>query len=539
MDQFGTYADPGGTSQKTADAVTIYQGAEVKLAQVSGSGGARIYVPFPAPPIEAIRGIEIFRSQVVPVEENYPTGEPNPNAIRDAFKATRAAPVYYLTEIPDGTDFYLDTATDALLGPQLDQTAGLIPKNAGGVVEWLNFIGIWVKDRPRIYFAASPQSWESYPTDNIYDLPVRESGPIEAAAELASRDDRNARLLVLGKSWGAFLDGNPLNPQTNTLGGGVGAWTARCLVVEQGIAYAYNGTLWAITGDGQVADIGLPVLDLLPPPESTRLAVSSSLGSLFVIDEETGLVLRWHFARREWFVEDRYALGTTDIDGVDHWVHLSGYLSSGVETTYADDVETTTPTSIAVNSLSYADNSITVDSTTGIDVGQRITIVASQDPRVRFTGTVRFASSTVIFFNEDITAANLPSSGNVPNATPGGSTAVNYTFIAYPGIGYWGTMLDTGQFTNAGVIQHVDVGVVAGSRWFGMLAGADFAGDPSSRSAFDSPESYPVRFDDGLGTARSARWGLGASQRVQRIVVWNPEPEATGLSELEVNYSVE
>lgn len=539
MDQFGTYADPGGTSQKTADAVTIYQGAEVTLAEVSGSGGARVFVPFPAPPIEAIRGIEIFRSQVVPVEENYPTGEPNPNALRDAFKAARAAPLYYLTEIPDGTDFYLDTATDALLGVQLDQTAGLIPKNAGGVVEWLNYIGIWVKDRPRIYFAASPKSWESYPTDYIYDLPVRESGPIEAAAELAARDDRNARLLVLGRSWGAFLDGNPINPETNTLGGGVGAWTARCLVVEQGVAYAYNGTLWAITGDGQVADIGLPVLDLLPPPESTRLAVSASLGSLFVINEITGLTLRWHFARREWFVEDRYALSTTDIDGVDQWVHVSGYLSSGAKDVYADDVELTTPTSLAVSSVSHAANSITVSSTTGISVGQRITVVADQDPRVRVTVTVRLIVGNTISFNEDINATNLPLSGTTPNATPGGSTAVNYTFTAYPGIGYWGTMLDTGQFTNAGVIQHVDVGVVAGSRWFGMLAGADFAGDPASRSAFDSPESHPTRFDDGAGVGRSARWGLGASQRIQRILVWNPEPQATGLSELEMNYAIE
>ena len=100
-------------------------------------------------------------------------------------------------------------------------------------------------------------------------------------------------------------------------------------MVNRGIAYSFNGTLWAITGDGQIEDIGFPVLDLLPEPGAARLAVSSKLGSLFVINETTGLALRYHFARREWFVEDRYALSVTDIDGVDNWVSKSGYPAAG------------------------------------------------------------------------------------------------------------------------------------------------------------------------------------------------------------------
>ena len=241
MDQKGTFADAAGKTQLSSNNVKILQGAEVKEGGDDGSsGGASYFIPFPTPPLPSIRGIQIFRTQIVPVQEEYPNGEANPNAQTDAFKACRAAPLYYLSEIPDGTQAYFDTAIDTLLGAELNLTEGLIPGNPGGVFEWDNFLAIWVTDIPRIHFAASPDSWESFPSDMVLDLPLKEYGTIEAATELASRDARNSRVLVLGKSWGLFLDGSPMQPRTNTLGGGVGAASSRCLVVEKGIAYAYT-----------------------------------------------------------------------------------------------------------------------------------------------------------------------------------------------------------------------------------------------------------------------------------------------------------
>lgn len=530
MDQLGTF---GG--QVNADAVTIYQGAEViDGGTLTTSGGSSYFTPFPTPPLSAIRGIQIFRTQVVPVSETYPNGEPNPNATLDAFRTCLNAPLYYLTEIPDGTEFYFDSAIDTLLGAELDLNEGLIPRNPGGVFEWANYIGIWVTDKPRIYFSASPNSWESFPSDRILDLPLREYGPIEAATELAARDDRESRVLVLGKSWGAFIDGDPTNPRTNTLGGGVGASSSRCLVVEKGIAYAYNGTLWAISGDGGVEDIGLPVIDLLPPPNKARLSTSSSLSSLFVINEETGLVLRWHFARREWFVEDRYALGTTDIDGESYWIHLSGYPSKVTSGVYGDDIEDDSLTSHTVSSWDNGADTITVSAATGLKIGQRFTVVCNEDPRVRETHTIEAISGTDITVVGDLT---LPTDGLGPTGSPGETQTIAYTYTLYPGIGYWGTMLDTGQFINKGVLHHVDLGVQTGDRWYAMSYGADFARDPANREGFDSVEAFPTRVVDDGGTGVSARWGLTARQRIQRILVWNPVPEDAGLSELELNYS--
>jgi len=531
MDQVGRFNEVGGSPQQTVDAVGLYQSAEVKEGgDTGGSGGSSYFVPFPSPPLSAIRGIQIFRTQIVPVEEDYPNGEPNPNAQTDGFKACRAAPLYYLSEIPDGTQAYFDSAVDALLGAELNLTEGLIPGNPGGVFEWGNYLAIWVTDIPRIHFAASPDSWESYPTDMILDLPLNEYGTIEAATELASRDARQSRVLVLGKSWGLFLDGSPVSPQVNSLGGGVGAASSRCLVVEKGIAYAYNGTLWAISGSGEVEDIGMPVLDLLPSPANARLSVSSALGSLFVIDESTGLALRWHFARREWFVEDRYALSTTDIAGVDYWVHLTGYPSKGDTTVYGDDLNASTSATYTVSSMNNGADTVTVSSATGLKLGQRLTVVATEDPRIRQTVTIASMSGAVLTVTEDL---DLPatSSNNLAGST------VTLTYKAYVGVGYWGTMLDTGQFLNSGVLHHVEMGLTSGERWYAMSEGADFARDPSDRSGFDAPESHPTHLVDADGAGASSRWGLTSRQRVQRLLVWSLEQGAVGLSECELAYS--
>ena len=558
MDQLGT-KDTGTADkikQEGTDAVDIYQQAVVK--DDFDDPGTAYFIPFPTPPMSSIRGIQLFRSQVVPVTEEFPNGNSNPNAVPDAWRACRDAPLYWLTEIPRGTSSYIDTAGDEALGGPLDSQTGLLPSNPKGVFEWGGYLGIYVKDKPRIFFAESPSSWESFPLHMAYDVPVREYGPIEAAVELASRDARQSRVLCLGKSWGVFIDGSPTAPQANTLGGGVGASSPRCLVVEKGVAYSYNGTLWAITGDGQIADIGLPVLDLLPDPASARLSVSSALNSLFVIDESTGIALRYHLTRQQWFVEDRNALSVTDIDGVDNWVHIPGYPSAGLSTVFQDDVESDTPQgSIALllhsgerfNNTNNTFN-IAFGDITGLKIGQRGTLIAdggaaaANNPHYRQAVTIKGA--TVIGVNagmkieveEDL---NLTTSFT---DLAGNSQTLIYSF--YPGVGYWGTMIDTGQFNLSGDLSHVDVGIERGSGWWAAFDTSDFARDPTDRTGFATAESKPTNFvSDGSDPARySARWGLGNRQRLQRVLVYSPKPTdgsggAVGLTELELNYTTD
>ena len=354
-------------------------------------------------------------------------------------------PCTSLTEIPSGTTLHFDAAADQQLGGKLDLTEGTIPKNPGGIFEWAGHIGMWASDRPRLHFSAGPGSWESYPQDMIYDLPLREQGQIQAVAEIGARDARQSRILVLGKSWGVFLEGSPAASRANSLGGGVGASSSRCLVIEGGTAYSYNGTLWAIGGDGQVQDIGTPVLDLLPDPANTRLSLSAALSSLFVIDETTGLALRFYLPLREWFVEDRYALSVTDIDGVDNWVHISGYPAAGSATAYGDDIDSDTPTKHTVSSFDNGANTFVVSSATGLSIGQRLTLSAEEDPRKRQTVTILGIASTTVTVNEDL---SLTATG--PDI--GGST-VTYTYKAFVGVGLWGTMVDTGPFTKPRLLR--------------------------------------------------------------------------------------
>ena len=88
MDQKGEFEDaaPGEHSQFNTDAVTLFQASVVADATTAGEGTV-YYIPFPEPPMAAIRGIQIFRSQVVPVTSEFPNGTANPNAVPEAWRA--------------------------------------------------------------------------------------------------------------------------------------------------------------------------------------------------------------------------------------------------------------------------------------------------------------------------------------------------------------------------------------------------------------------------------------------------------------------
>ena len=101
------------------------------------------YVPFPTPPSDSISGIQVFRTQVAPVTSFFLNGEPNPNALTDAWKAVIGAPLYFLTELTRGTTTHIDTASDSQLGFQLDFDTGRIPENPRGIFEWGGLIGLF------------------------------------------------------------------------------------------------------------------------------------------------------------------------------------------------------------------------------------------------------------------------------------------------------------------------------------------------------------------------------------------------------------
>ena len=564
MDNKGLFdsTPTGSASQQLGpDGITIQNGAEVVDSSSSNNRSTNpppksSYTAFPTvPPLDDIRGIEIFRTNVVPVEEFFidpktkePGTRPNPYAIVDAWRVARSAPLRYVAEIPRGTTHYLDTASDAGLGAKLDLESGQIVRNPNGAFEWAGHIGLFNEDIARIYFSESPTAWDSYPKSMVFDLPLREFGPVQAGAELASGDARKSRALVLGKSWGAFIDGSPTAPQANSLGGGVGASNTRCLVVEQGIAYAYNGTLWAISGTGQVEDIGLPVLDLLPDPDSTRLSVSSTLSSLFVINESSGLCLRYHFAQRQWYVEDRYAYSVTDITGADNWVHLSGYPAAGNTSAFQDDVESGTPAltdsaPLTVSSYDNDTNTLVIASNleSTIKVGQRLLLTATaggsnvkNSPLVR--QVVKVSTVTYSNPNSSIVVDAISGSGGLAldDTDTNGET---YVYHAVPGVGEWGTMLDTGQFGLQGNLKHVDVGISAGDRWFISFDASDFAKHPTDRTGFDAAESLPTHLVDSDGDGASARWGANNTQRMERLIIWAPSAESHELTEVVANYT--
>ena len=70
-----------------------------------------------------------------------------------------------------------------------------------------------------------------------------------------------------------------------------------------------------------------------------------------------------------------------------------------------------------------------------------------------------------------------------------------------------------------------------------MAEGSDYYANPSSRTGLEAAESFPARVIDADDGARSARWGVNNRQRVQRVMLWNPEGAASALAEVQLNHT--
>ena len=200
-------------------------------------------------------------------------------------------------------------------------------------------------------------------------------------------------------------------------------------------------------------------------------------------------------------------------------------------------MESGTPTTFSVASYVNGANGTITFTALGageLKIGQRLTLTATaatriteapNDPLVNDTVVINKVDEGAKTVTVDILALTVNASGSLP-----------YKYDAIPGVGEWGTMIDTGQFNLKGVLAHVDVGISAGGRWYIVSDPRDFARHPTDRSGFSSSESAPTHLVDAGGSFASARWGTNNAQRIERLLLWAPSGSQSELTEVEVNY---
>jgi hypothetical protein len=274
------------------------------------------------------------------------------------------------------------------------------------------------------------------------------------------------------------------------------------------MVFAYNGTLWALGGE-QPVNFGLEVIDLLPAVANARLCASSALASLFLIDESTGVVLRYHFPTQRWSVEERDAAACGDnASNQDVWVTTTGAYALGSTTVYGDDVNAATPVQKAGTA---AANTVTVTSgTVDAPVGCRCTVTQADGVSVEAKIVSIDGTPSAILF-DDLTGVT-------------GTVTVRF------GAGSTGLLLDAGvidlQVDDAKGAHRQLVHILQGTGWeMGRFASTQ-PGDPADR---DSIEYTAVAdTDERLGDA--SRMG-----RFQRATIRNRVPEASRLTYFELS----
>ena len=464
-------------------------------------------VPFPNSSNETIAGIEIFRTSTVGINDVS-----NNSEVQKALDIARSVDQYFVARIAIGATDFIDSTPDSALGEKANYTSGYIPSGLVSIFVWDDRVVI-LDDNNRLWPAEpGPFGWESYPSS--IRIP-NAHGPAIAAINV--QGERNqAMVLLLGRSWGTLLTGNPDAPQSHVLGGGVGAESQRCVAHYSGMAFTYNGVLWAIQ-QGQAVDFGAAVQELLPDPVNTRLATSAKLSSLFVIDESTGDALRFHFPTKQWTVEDRGATAAGDLEsGNDAWINKAGSWSEGNEAVFGDDVfENTPPLFTCYNqpgTLTKFDGTglTQPDLTEALEIGMRVTIVAT-------SGSI---------LGEAVETEVVSFTGNSVTLAEGTSVAV-YAKL-YFGTRSDGLLIDTGPMdlgADNTVSPQILVDNLTGTGWeYAVYA----TNNPGNRG--ELPDD--LTFND-LRSGPGAR-ASGLRGRFQRVVVRNRKREQAQIPLLEI-----
>jgi len=461
-------------------------------------------VAFPDSSHEKIAYIDIFRTASVPIND-YDTEED----VQTALDTARSVAQYFLARIPIGTTQFIDNSPDSALGEEADYLSGYIPKGIKSAFVWDSRLVIVDENNKMWPSEPGPFGWESFP--NAVSIPNLDT---QVTAAINVQGERNqAMVLILGKSSGTLLTGSPDDPISHVLGGGVGAENQRCLAHFNGIAFAYNGTLWAIQ-QGQAVDFGGPVQELLPTPANALVRTSAKLSSLFVIDKSTGNCLRYHFPTQQWTVEERFAASVGDLeDGTDAWVSIRGTYAKGNTSVYGDDVQDDTSSS-NTNTINTSTKVFTTnpDLSSTLHTDMPVTIV---DTAGNAVGTyITAVSGTSVTVN------------SVSGLTAGSSTAATIYF----GAGVSGLLLDTGPMDvgdDSVISPKLLVDNLTGTGWEYAVHATKHPGDR---------DVLPTLTYTTMSTASGYR-ASGVRGRFQRVVIRNRKREAAQIPLLEIDLS--
>ena len=464
-------------------------------------------VAFPAPARPDIAAIELFRTITqgiidLDIEDD----------VQKALDSVRYAPLYFVARIPADTRHYLDDAPNSALGFAAPWTEYSIPDQIKQFFTWQGQVGV-IGDSNRVYYTEpGPFGWETFPYDLVYEARVSGGG----AGDLLACRSTGDTLYLFGRSWTTALIGAPGNETEIPLGGGVGAYSPRATLEMSGQVYAFNGRLWVMDRVGQVdfkvQDVGTPFQDLLPTHSNVRLACSTNLQSVFIIDENTGDTLRMFIPTGEVTVEKRYALAVGDSgDGTDQWVNVSGSYSTGNTSVYGDDVDTDTTVSSA-GTLSTSNSRFDCSSTiAGVNVGLRVGIVDA-------SGNTLDTTVTGVAGN-NVTVASVSGLGTDSAGT------------IYFGASVEGMIVDSGYIdtgAESSMINETQISIQSGS---GVEVG--FAGSPmaGTRTSIADAQFVTVAVND-------TTVGGDVRGRFLRGILRNRKPEATAISHVDIDITI-
>lgn len=503
---------PADFNDATPDTIDDYGSTSRALALKDGAtlnrlpGAAITDVGFPDSTHETIAAIEIFRTAGVPINDYEAEEE-----VQTALDTARTVQQFFLARIPIGTTQFVDSAPDSALGEEASYTAGYVPEGIISAFVWDNRLVLVDENNKMWPSEPGPLNWESFP--NSVAIPNLST---QVTAAINVQGERNqAMVCLLGKSSGTLLTGSPDAPTSHVLGGGVGAENQQCLTHFNGIAFAYNGKLWAIQ-QGQAVDFGGPVQELLPTPANARVATSAKLSSLFVIDTNDGTCLRYHFPTKQWTVEERYATAVGDTeDGEDAWISKYGSWSKGSTAVYGDDVQDDTGSS-NTNTINTTTKIFTTSSdlSSTLHVGMPVSIVdTASTPNVVSTHITKVDGAA-------LTVAS------VSGLTAGSST----TATIYFGAGATGLLLDTGPMDvgdDSVISPKLLVDNLTGTGWEYAVHATKHPGDR---------DVLPALTYTSMSSASGYR-ASGVRGRFQRVVIRNRKREAAHIPLLEIDLS--
>jgi len=452
-------------------------------------------VTFPETPHPDVAIIELLRTDEVPIVD--------PDIDEDvqiALEIARGRELRSLAFIPVGTSVYTDNAASTTLGLPADELEGFVPESVLTAFTWGDRLAL-LDDKNQIW-PSSPGSggWESFPETLRFRIPVEDSaGPATAAVGTQDRFSKN-QVLVCGRAWGMLVGGDPEAPESRALGQSIGASSAQCVAAYSGMGFAFNGKLWAVV-DGQVANFGAQVQDLLPDKDQCRLTTSAALNSLFVLDTSSGTCLRYHFPSKSWTVEERDALDTGDLTaGNGAWVtQQNTWAKEG--SVYGDDVRSGQDLTLS--------GTVSSDTITGVASS---TIAAQTRCLVIDTANVEAVVNTV----GDVTSGTTLTFGS------GALSGLSGTVTVYLGVGSTGLLLDTGPVDSGlegTTAHHLEAEILTGDGWESSHWAASVPGDRSALTTWDS---------------FTGRQGATVTGRFQRAAVRHRKPEATTASIVEI-----